>query len=1334
MKANYKKEMAIAQILIIILASFTISLISSAKPVEAANVCCEKTKTGDFCQQTDDANCDPAFKQAATSCAQTSFCRPVCCFNPRDSKGEETGLCYSNYPKTTCDNYKGQADIGDASCLSSSQCQEGCCIIGTQAQYITQQRCKLETANFPDLQMDFKPEVKSEADCLDIVRSKEKGCCVTDENNAVYTTRDSCSTEQSLKTGFFKGEYCSQLDFVKCAPGDPNLKKKGAGNPKDTGCLPDEEDVYWMDSCGNPEGVKEDCDYVKGNLCGDSDGDGKYTCEDLNCNPAKMSFSLKDYFGTEKSKIEINQKGNVMQGQSWCLFDSDSQDLRSAEVAPVGSRYYRSLCVNGKEIVEPCQDFRKEWCLDGQAEIKDESGAKYEFTEARCRENRWQSCIDDCNTVKDLNAVDDDEDEIETAIENDAECCLNTDKRECEWIGPTGEVEENVGAFGSGSFGGYCIPSVKPGTKFWEDEGSDNCGKASLECEVTFRCPGVKKLLGYVTGDECTKGLFSKQGWEIIQGSECLSPTWITAANSLCRSVGDCGADYNIDGTLSMDGFSNTEDISDDFENCACGKDAECVDDFDCDGPGELSTVTTFGGAWWKFNENDEGKIQRFLGDSAASLITSGLIGTFSALAFKKIAFTGFSNLLGASTFTSTLESFLGPLPFGGGGLGSIYTSELTDAAINEIKGDAFTNTFKNTYSEQVNKMYLDKLSTEGIDPIYADGKLAIRSGTEGLYDQAGKEATKLATDEGKWAANNAVNNAQATTGFHFAQALNAIMWAYTAYNLINIFMEGTETATVSTTCGTWVAPTPTAGTCERCNANNLKEGYGDKDGKALSAKALKECSEYRCKSFGQACSIINEGTENQTCVSLEPYDVKSPVIDFWKDGTKVDAKCITNKGKGIGFEIKNTKECLIPAYERVNVGISTDEPAQCKLSFKNNVQYDQMESFFFGTQQYVYFHQQVLTYPQTANVTGEGPQLGQADNTYKLYVRCKDALNNDNERDYTITFSVDKGPDLTAPKIEFTSIPQNTYLAAGQNGTDVTLYINEPAECKWNQYDLDYDTMGLNNTCRTRLSTSFNGLYDCIFKANNNLAAGEGPQISGASAVNQLYYFYFRCKDQPTCVNNKDPTGRNCTRNTNKDSFQLSLRTSENLTISSVSPLTGSDMFIGEAGANVSLDVETDNGALRNGNAFCLFTTNAGEKNNIIAMTPFFNTNASLHSQVLTPSTGTQTYYIGCTDVAGNLVYNQTSFNVKIDQQAPLIVRAFEDTSTSPSTFKIETDEQAVCEYTTDKAFTYGTGNLMQPGENNQHIAPTGFTTYYIICQDIYKNTGPVTTISLLK
>ena len=1296
MKINHKKEMAMAQILIIILASFIVISFNS-KDVQAANVCCEKTAAGDFCQQTDDANCAPGSKQAATACSQTSFCRPTCCFNPKDSQGQETGLCYSNYPKTTCDNYQGQADIGDASCTASSQCQEGCCIIGTQAQYITQQRCKLETAKFPNLQMEFNPEVKSEQDCLNIVRSKEKGCCVTDENNAVYTTRNACDAEQSLKTGFFAGQYCSQLDFVKCAPADPLLKKKGTGNLKDTGCLPDEEDVYWIDSCGNPEGVKEDCDYVKGNLCGDSDKDGKYTCEDLNCDPSKMSFSLKDYQGTDKGLIEQNNDGKLIQGQSWCLYDSPYQDIKYGGRDPVGSRYYRSICVNGKEIVEPCQDFRKEWCISGQAEIKDDSGASYEFTEARCRENRWQSCVDDCNTLKDVDVAK--EGDVEQAFKDDINCCLNTDKRDCRWIGPG--AGKDVKPFGSGKFGMYCIPQVTPGTKFWEDEGANNCGKASLECETTFKCPGVKKLFGYVTGEECAKGLMSGKGWEIIQGKECLSQEWVQSANDLCRSIGDCGADVNIDGKLSLDGFSNTPTISNDF------------DPFD--GPGFLKTLSAErGGQWWNFEEQEKGKIQRFLGRSGAQLIISGIIGTLSIFAVKGWLGAGaWSSALGVTPSTELMKAFFGPVPKLGGGLGAIYTSKLSEEAIKTISEEAYNKAFEEAMAKSLQESNLENFD------IFSD-----------LY----KDSVNAANEVGYDAAKDAVTQAQAPTGWHVAQVLNAIMWAYTAYNLINIFMEGQEKVTISTQCKTWVAPTPTKGTCERCNPDNTKENYVDANGKPLSAKGLKECSEYRCKSFGQACSLINEGTENQTCISLEPFDVNAPVIDVWYDGIKLPKSCIVNKGKGIGFEIKNTKECLIPAYERVNVGISTDEPAQCKMSFKNNIQYDQMDPFFFGTQQYVYFHQQVLTYPQTANVTQEGLQLGQAPDTYKLYVRCNDALKNDNERDYTITFSVDKGPDLTPPNIEFTSTPQNTYLASGQNGTDITLYVNEPSECRWNQYDLDYDTMSLNNTCRTRLSTSFNGLYDCVFKKNNNLNSGEGPQISGASAVNQLYYFYFRCKDQPTCVNNQDPTGRNCTRNANKDGFQLTLRTSENLTIENILPSTGAELFIGQAGANISLEAETENGALRNGDAVCLFTTNAGEKNNILAMTPFFNTNASSHSQILTPSTGTHNYYIGCTDVAGNLVFNQTTFSVKIDQQPPLIIRAFEDTSTSPSVFKIETDELATCEYTTDKAFTYGTGNLMQAGDNNQHWALSGFTTYYIICKDQYGNIGSASTISFLK
>src|SRR3989338_6064109 len=235
------KIIAIFEILVFIFSIFSI-ISFNTKDVEAAQACCEKIQgKEEYCQNVDDSLCDKTFKYGATSCDQTSFCKTGCCFNP----GED-GLCYSNYPKTKCDVNKGVFDGTDSSCSSSAQCQEGCCVIGTEAFFVTEARCKLETKSFPDLDMDFRSDVKSEVDCINIGRSVEKGACVKNSNDCKYVARSACNAEQTATTGFFAKKYCSQLDFVNCAPPDKNNK---LGH---TGCIANSEDVYWFDSCGNP--------------------------------------------------------------------------------------------------------------------------------------------------------------------------------------------------------------------------------------------------------------------------------------------------------------------------------------------------------------------------------------------------------------------------------------------------------------------------------------------------------------------------------------------------------------------------------------------------------------------------------------------------------------------------------------------------------------------------------------------------------------------------------------------------------------------------------------------------------------------------------------------------------------------------------------------------------------------------------------------------------------------------------------------------------------------------------------------------------------------------
>src|SRR3989344_6896532 len=72
--------------------------------------------------------------------------------------------------------------------------------------------------------------------------------------------------------------------------------------------------------------------------------------------------------------------------------------------------------------------------------------------------------------------------------------------------------------------------------------------------------------------------------------------------------------------------------------------------------------------------------------------------------------------------------------------------------------------------------------------------------------------------------------------------------------------------------CLPWKPPVG-GGECDKCNL-------------------LDECSEYACKSLGQACEIVNKGTKEQKCTWKNPGDVLSPQIKVMGvNGYKLDSK-----------------------------------------------------------------------------------------------------------------------------------------------------------------------------------------------------------------------------------------------------------------------------------------------------------------------------------------------------------------------------------------------------------------------------------------------------------
>ena len=76
---------------------------------------------------------------------------------------------------------------------------------------------------------------------------------------------------------------------------------------------------------------------------------------------------------------------------------------------------------------------------------------------------------------------------------------------------------------------------------------------------------------------------------------------------------------------------------------------------------------------------------------------------------------------------------------------------------------------------------------------------------------------------------------------------------------------KSSKTENYQFTCYPWNAPTGGVN-CEKCNQGTIP------------------CTEYRCRSLGQACILANQGTGDELCVWNNSQDVTPPVIQPWTD------------------------------------------------------------------------------------------------------------------------------------------------------------------------------------------------------------------------------------------------------------------------------------------------------------------------------------------------------------------------------------------------------------------------------------------------------------------
>lgn len=609
---------------------------------------------------------------------------------------------------------------------------------------------------------------------------------------------------------------------------------------------------------------------------------------------------------------------------------------------------------------------------------------------------------------------------------------------------------------------------------------------------------------------------------------------------------------------------------------------------------------------------------------------------------------TANGGVTGASTQGSSAASrFLGA---GGGTYGDALVSGLQWAVVAYFAAQMLGPMFG-----------LDKKQTDALSMSLAAGALvgkglAVLTGPNGAWAGFGQSSGTFATNAGAWSA-----------GIGIAVAAVIFIMMY----------KDTKTEVVTFSCQPWQAPTSKNGgtDCEVCNNDRLP------------------CSEYRCKSLGQACELVNPGTGNEKCVYVNPKDVTPPVItpndkDLPSTSYKYTNVKLSPPGPGFTVTYTNSSDGCIKAFTPLTFGITTDEPSQCKIDFNHTEKLTDMAYWMGGSNLYLYNHTERFSLPGPANLKKENLTVENG-GKWTFYLRCRDKNGNENAADYALRFCVDPTPDTTAPVVKATSIENGACVAANNQNASVGFYLNEPSTCRWSKTDQTYDLMQNNMSCSNRLEQmNAQQLYTC--NTNLDSISRDGTE------------YFIRCKDN---ADNKMAT-----------SYKFSLKGSNPLLIKTARP--NETVYGGVNPAPVELFVQTAFGC-ENNKAICAYSTT----DNLGDYVVFYDTNTEdgVNTQKLFFSQGTKKVNVRCVDSGGNLANVSLNFNVEIDTAAPVVARVYEE----DNLLKIITVRDSECSFTNDDcSFLFEEGTEMPIANSTTHVTEwIKDKTYYIKCRDEFQN-----------
>jgi len=529
--------------------------------------------------------------------------------------------------------------------------------------------------------------------------------------------------------------------------------------------------------------------------------------------------------------------------------------------------------------------------------------------------------------------------------------------------------------------------------------------------------------------------------------------------------------------------------------------------------------------------------------------------------------------------------------------------------------------------------------------------------------------------------------------GWAIAAAIIAITGIYTLFTFQKYSQE------VFTYMAYVWKPVEGGDDCEKCN--DLKYG----------------CSEYQCRSFGEACEIINEGEEEQKCVSSEddgkPPTI-SPLASALPEGYRyIESDAVLPPSRGVKIFYEGNEDGCVPPFTSVVLGVETDEPAECKIDVERKQLFDEMVSYLSEGSAKVYNHTLALPGASTPSAEAMGNVGWDVKNgrQHEFYLRCKDRHGNTAPTNFVMEFCVDDGPDIASPEILGTNYLQNSYISYNQSTVPLEVYTNEPADCRWDSENKAYDQMAHTMDFCSQTANDYL-IYTSFTYGCTGTLTGLRDSFENK--------FYIRCKDKPWLEGDAEAKGK---RYENRESYLLTLKGTVPLIIDSVTVNNeGNNSKIKDSvePAKITLDVTTSAGA-DEGRVRCQYQVNDRYY--------YFYNDGILdylyeNTQKLDMLEGDHTIPIKCIDLGGNMEETSISFTIEIDKEAPIIVRAFYQNNY----LKIITDEEAICRYgTADNVgcdYNYETGTLMLDIEGLEHYVDwNSNTNFYIKCGEDREN-----------